>query len=187
MYIMSLNEVLENIKSKNIQSPDELAVVNKWDILMLLVPGLTKDKVKTQKKNYSKLKTDNLLFLCIDTICKLFLDMVYLDSRPVMPNDKISMRSFKHMIRMKVDEIEELETEIENMKEKKGYIFEEDHNSQIKDLMNQIKIQKDHIEKLEFKLKEDRKFMEDKMKRQEEVHSSFKKEFVDKINEQSAD
>ena len=64
---MSLNQVLENIKEKNIQCPDELAVVNKWDILMLLVPGLTKQKVKVQKKNYARLKTDNMLYLCIDT------------------------------------------------------------------------------------------------------------------------
>jgi hypothetical protein len=45
-----LNDMVENIKEKNIQTPDELAVINKWDILMLLVPDLTKEKVKTRKR-----------------------------------------------------------------------------------------------------------------------------------------
>ena len=56
MLRMSLNELVENIEMKNIQTPDELAVVNKWDILMLLIPGLTKDKVKTQKKELCPIK-----------------------------------------------------------------------------------------------------------------------------------
>jgi hypothetical protein len=68
---MSLNEVVENIKVKNIQTPDELAVINKWDILLLLVPDLTKEKVKIQKKNYARLKTDNLCVLIQSAECFL--------------------------------------------------------------------------------------------------------------------
>jgi len=184
---MSLNEVVENIKMKNIQSPDELGVVNKWDILMLLIPGLTKDKVKTQKKNYARLKTDNLLFLCIDTICKLFLDMVFLDARPLMPEDRISLRSFKHMIKMKVNEVEELEEEIENLKEKNGYILEEDHNNEIKTLKKDFKFKEEEYIRQIRKLEDNDKFLRDKMKRQDEIHNSYKRQFIDKINEQSTD
>ena len=184
---MSLNEVLENIKLKNIQTPDELAVINKWDILMLLVPDLTKEKVKTQKKNYARLKTDNMLYMCIDTICRMFLDMVYLDSRPEMPNDRIGLRSFKHLIKNKLDELEELEEELEKVKEGKGMIAIEEHNSEMDSLRKQIKIQGETIEDLEFKLKEQRKFFEDKMKKQDEFHNSFKKNFTDKLNQELAD
>ena len=183
---MGLNDVIEKINDMNFQTPDEMNAVLKWDILMLLIPGLTKEKVKTQKKNYGRLKADSMLALCINTIVRMFLSMIYLDSRPEMPNDRVGLRSFKYLIKNKLDEMEELEDELEKVKEGKGMIDEEYHNSQINELINQIKIQKDHIEKLEFKLKEDRKFMEDKMKRQEEVHRSYKREFVDKINEQSA-
>ena len=164
---MSLNEVVENIKARSIQSPDELAVVNKWDILMLLVPGLTKDKVKTQKKNYSKLKTDNMLFLCIDTICKLFLDMIYLDSRPDMPNDRISLRSFKHMIRMKVDELDELESELEKVKEGKGYILEEEHDKEIKTMKQEFKFQKEDYEKKIDKLEYNDTFLRERIEKSE--------------------
>ena len=184
---MSLNEVVENIKGKNIQTPDELAVINKWDILMLLVPDLTNEKVKIQKKNYSRLKTDNLLYMCIDTICRMFLDMVYLDSRPEMPNDRVGLRSFKHLIRNKIDEIEELEDELEKVKEGKGMIKLEEHNREMDSLRNQIKIQGETIEDLEFKLKEQRKFFKDKMNKQDEIHKGFKKNFTDKLNEASTD
>jgi len=187
MNIMSLSEVVDNINEKNIQTPDELSAINKWDILMLLVPNLTKEKVKNQKKNYSKLKTDSMLYLCIDTICRMFLAMVYLESRPEMPNDRVGLRSFKHLIRNKIDEIEELEEELEKVKEGKGMIPIEEHNNEMNSLRKQIKIQSENIEDLEFKLKEQRKFFEDKMNKQDEIHNSFKKNFNDKLNEDSTE
>lgn len=150
---MSLNEVIANVKEKNIQLPDELSVVNKWDILLLLVPGLTKDKVTTQKKNYSKLKKDNMLFLCIDTIVRMFLDMIYLDSRPDMPHDRIGLRSFKYLIKNKIDEFEDLEEEFINLKEGKGYMLQQEHNEEIRMLNNNFKNKeeeyKNRIQKLE--------------------------------------
>ena len=110
---MDTNELVATLRERNIQTPDELSCVIKWDILMLLIPGLTQEKVKNQKKNYAKLKVDSMLYRCIDTICQLFIDMVYLDARPDMPNDRISLRSFKHMIRMRVNEVEEVQTELD--------------------------------------------------------------------------
>jgi len=179
--------MVENIKGKNIQTPDELSVINKWDILMLLVPNLTNEKVKNQKKNYAKLKNDSMLYMCIDTICRMFLAMVYLDSRPEMPNDRVGLRSFKFLIKNKLEEIEELEDELEKVKEGKGMIRLEEHNSEMDSLRNQIKIQGETIENLEFKLKEQRKFFEDKMNKQDEIHKSYKKNFTDKLNEASTD
>ena len=181
------SKMINTIGRKKVQSPDELTITDKWDILMLLVPELTKEKVKIQKKNYARLKTDNLLYMCIDTICRMFLDMVYLDSRPEMPNDRVGLRSFKHLIRNKIDEIEELEDELEKVKEGKGMIKLEEHNSEMDSLRNQIKIQGETIENLEFKLKEQRKFFEDKMNKRDEIHNSFKKNFTDKLNEESTD
>ncbi len=183
---MSLNEVVENIKARSIQSPDELAVVNKWDILMLLVPDLTKEKVKNQKKNYGRLAPNSMLYLCIDTIVRMFIDIVYLESRPEMPNDRIGLRSFKYLIKNKIDEIEELQDELEKVKEGKGMIPIEEHNNEMNSLRKQIKIQGENIEDLEFKIKEQRKFFEDKMNKQDELHNSFKKNFTDKLNEESA-
>ena len=141
------------------------------------------EKVKNQKKNYSKLKSDSMLYLCIDTICRMFLAMVYLESRPEMPNDRVGLRSFKHLVKGKIDEMEELEDELEKVKEGKGMIAIEEHNSEMDSLRKQIKIQGGTIGDLEFKLNEQRKFFEDKMKKQDEVHSNFKKEFVDRMNE----
>ena len=184
---MPLNELLETIKVKNIQTPDELSVINKWDILMLLVPNLTKEKVKNQKKNYAKLNNDSMLYMCIDTIVRMFLAMVYLDSRPEMPNDRVGLRSFKFLIKNKLEELEELEDELEKVKEGKGMIKLEEHNSEMDSLRNQIKIQGETIENLEFKLKEQRKFFEDKMNKQDEFHKSYKKNFTDKLNEASTD
>jgi predicted RNase H-like nuclease (RuvC/YqgF family) len=112
--------------------------------------------------------------------------MVYLESRPEMPNDRVGLRSFKHLIRNKIDEIEELEDELQKVKEGKGMIPIEEHNSGMDSLRKQIKIQAENIEDLEFKLKEQRKFFEDKMNKQDEIHNSFKKNFTDKLNEDSA-
>ena len=185
---MSLNEVVENIKSKNIQSIDELAVVNKWDILMLLIPGLTKEKVKTQKKNYARLKTDNLLFLCIDTICKLFLDMIYLDARPLLPDDRISLRSFKHMIRYKVDELEELEEELEKLKEAKGYMLEEDHNKEMKTLKNDFKVKEEEYKRQIQKLEDTEKFLREKIEKVEpRIEAKLEMKYAGWTPPQSAD
>ena len=164
---MSLNEVVENIKVKSVKLPDELSAINKWDILMLLVPGLTKDKATNQRKNYGRLKPDSMLFLCIDTICRLFLDMIYLDSRPEMPNDRISLRSFKHMIRMKVDELDELENELEKVKEGKGYILEEEHDKEIKTLKKEFKFQKEEYERQIRKLEDNDTFLRDRIEKSE--------------------
>ena len=157
-----LNDMVENIKVKNIQTPDELSVINKWDILMLLVPNLTKEKVKNQKKNYAKLNNDSMLYMCIDTICRMFLDMVYLDSRPEMPNDRVGLRSFKHLIRNKISEIEELEDELEKVKEGKGMIKLEEHNSIVKELNKKINDKDNELQRLENKLISERKFAKDK-------------------------
>jgi len=166
---MSLNEVVEIIKGKNIQTPDELAVINKWDILMLLVPDLTKEKIKIQKKNYARLKTDNMLYMCIDTICRMFIDMVYLESRPEMPNDRVGIRSFKFLIRNKLDEIEELQDELEKVKEGKGMIAIEEHNSIVKELNKKIKDKDNDIEKLEAKIKSKIEFAKEKEQYNEQM------------------
>ena len=181
------SKMINTIGRKKVQSPDELTITDKWDILMLLVPDLTKEKVKTQKKNYARLGSNSMLYLCINTIVRMFIDIVYLESRPEMPNDRIGLRSFKHLIRNKIDEIEELQDELEKVKEGKGMIAIEEHNSEMDSLRKQIKIQGETIEDLEFKLKEQRKFFEDKMKKQDEIHNSFKKNFTDKLNQELAD
>lgn len=164
-----LNDVVENIRAKSIQLPEELSVVNRWDILMLLIPGLTKEKVKTQKKNFSRLSPDSMLFLCIDTICRMFLNIVYLDSRPEMPNDRVGLRSFKYLIKNKLEEIEELENELEKVKEAKGMISLEDHNEEVKEFKKIIKEKDNEIQRLENKLISERKFAKEKEEYNEAV------------------
>ena len=56
-----------------------------------------------------------------------------------MPNDKVGIRSFKYLIRNKLEEIEELENELEKVKEAKGMISLEDHNEEIKELKKSLK------------------------------------------------
>ena len=156
------SKMINTIGRKKVQSPDELTITDKWDILMLLVPELTKEKVKTQKKNYARLRANSMLYLCIDTIVRMFIDIVYLESRPEMPNDRIGLRSFKHLIRNKISEIEELEDELEKVKEGKGMIKLEEHNSIVKELNKKIMDKDNEIQRVENKLISERKFAKDK-------------------------
>lgn len=156
------SKMIHTIGRKKVQAPDELTITDKWDILMLLVPELTKEKVKNQKKNYAKLGTNSMLYLCIDTIVRMFIDIVYLESRPEMPNDRIGLRSFKHLIRNKISEIEELEDELEKVKEGKGMIKLEEHNSIVKELNKKINDKDNEIQRVENKLISERKFAKDK-------------------------
>jgi len=165
--ISNMNEIVNLIRERNILFPDELAVISKWDILQLLIPGLTKDKVKTQKKNYAKLKTDNLNYLMIDTICRMFIAMVHLEDRPSTPNDKINLRSFKYMIKNKLNEIEDLENELEKVKEKKGYIEEDEHDRQIKTMKQDFKRDEEDYKRRIQKLEDTEKFLREKIEKSE--------------------
>lgn len=164
----NMNEVVKYIRERNIQYPDELSIISKWDILQLLIPGLSKDKVQTQKKNYSRLKTDSMLFLSIQTIVRMFLAMIYLEDRPSTPNDKINLRSFKYMIKNKLDEIEDLETELENIKEKNGYIEAEYHHNRIKTLKEDFKRDEEDYKRRIQKLEDTEKFLREKIEKVEE-------------------
>ena len=186
------HETCKFIHSRNIQFPDELAVINKWDILQLLIPGLTKDKVKTQKKNYAKLKTDNMLFLCIDTIVRMFIAIVYLDNRPETPNDKINLRSFKYMIKNKLDEIDELENELQKIKEKKGYIEEEQYDKEIKSLKQEFKRNEEDYKRRIQKLEDTEKYLREKIEKsepriKEQLMMKLKADGWQKVEEQKED
>ena len=162
-------QMIQTIARKKVRVPEELGITDRWDIMRVLIPGLTKEKVKNQKKNYAKLSPDSMLFLCIDTIVRIFIDIIYLESRPEMPDDRIGIRSFKYLIRNKLEEIEELENELEKVKEGKGMISEEDHNEEVKEFKKIIKEKDNEIQRLENKIISERKFAKEKEEYNESI------------------
>ena len=71
------------------------------------------------------------------------------------------------MIRMKVDELEELETEIENLKEKNGYILEEEHDNEIKKLKQDFKFKEEEYKRQIEKLENTEKYLREKIEKVE--------------------
>ena len=135
---MELSVIVENCKIKNIQLPEELSNIGKWDILQLLIPGLTKAKAKTQLKNYSRLDSNSMLFMCIDTLVRMFLTMCFLDGRKDTDEGQVKTRTFKYLIANKLEEIDELEKELNKIKAGKGVIDKKEHDSEIKELNKEI-------------------------------------------------
>mgnify|MGYP003154499893 CR=1 FL=1 len=167
--------------------PDELATINKWEILQILIPGLTNGKVKTQMKNYGKLKTDNMLFMCIDTIVRMFLTICYLDDRENTDTGQIKTRSFKHLVKMKIEEIEELEKELYKVKNDKGVVNKADHKREIKELTKEVERLTEENEKHSDRLKQQEEFYKEKwIKRELMLRKQIEFEFQCKQSEKNS-
>lgn len=188
---MGINEIIESINNSNIQFPEELTNISKWEILQILIPGLTKEKANNQKKNYGRLKDDSMLKMCVESIVRLFIAIVYLEDRPSTPNDKINLRSFKYMIKNKLDEIDDLENELEKVKEKKGYIEEDDHKRQIKTMKEESKRNEEDYKRRIQKLEDTEKFLREKIEKaepriKEQLMTQLKADGWQKVTEEIA-
>ena len=178
-----LSSLVEMIKDHDIQLPEDLATLNTWDILQVLIPKLTKEKVQQQKKNYCRLKKDNLLYMCIETIVRMFIFIVYDDGRDEIDNQILKTRTFKHLIKNRIQECEDLEKEIDRIKEGKGLVNESDYDDLKKETDKEIKRLTQENDKHSNRLKEQEQFYKDKMEIQEQrLRAKLEMEFMCKYN-----
>jgi predicted AlkP superfamily phosphohydrolase/phosphomutase len=158
-----LTNLVEMIKDHQITLPEELATLHTWDILQVLIPKLTKDKVHQQKKNYGRLKKDNMLYMCIDTIVRMFLFIVYDDGREELDTQILKTRTFKHLIKNRIDECEDLEKEIEKIKAEKGVVDEKYHDEVVRELTKENKRLTEENDKHSARLKQQEEYYKEKM------------------------
>ena len=165
MIIMSQNltALIEMIKDRDIKLPEDLATISKWNILQVLIPKLTKEKVKNQKKNYAKLNSENMLYMCIDTIIRMFIFIVYDDGRKELDTQILKTRTFKHLIKNRIDECEDLEKEIENIKEAKGFVDEKYHDEVVRELTRENKRLTQENDKHSSRLKQQEEYYKEKL------------------------
>ena len=159
----SASELIEMIKNRSIKLPEELSVISKWNILQVLIPTLTKDKVKNQKKNYCKLSEDSMLFMCIETIVNLFLFIVWDDGRQNTDPQYVKTRTFHRLIKNVIEENQDLEKEIEKIKEEKGMVDEKYHDEVVREQNKEIKRLTQENEKHSDRLKQQEEFYKDKL------------------------
>ena len=158
-----LTNLVEMIKDRNVELPEDLANIQIWEILRVLIPKLTKAKVKNQKKNYAKLNEDNMLFMCIETIVRMFIFIVYDDGRKELDDQILKTRTFKHLIKNRIDECEDLEKEIEKIKSEKGVVDEKYHDEVVRELTKENKRLTEETEKHSARLKQKEEYYKEKM------------------------
>ncbi len=159
----------------------------KFNLLKLLVkqdPEIQK-KIKTAITNSTKWDDNCIQNLALNGIQDIFFNVIDANKEKRDPKlyDKdcyIKERHIEMMLSGYLEKLQELEEEIDKLSN--DSITYEEHNSMVKELNKKIKDKDNDIETLEFKLNEQRKFFEDKMKKQDEVHNSFKKNFNDKLD-----
>ena len=164
-------EMIDEFKEKNITDMDQICITRKWDLMLLLVPGLTKSKMLNQKKNYGKLKSDNMLFMCIEALCQMFLVMVYFDGRPNTDSGQVKTRTFGRLIKMKCDEFNELERELEEIKNNTGVIQEADHDKIVRELNKELKLAAADNELWSDKLINQERMYKEKLQNQQERYT----------------
>ena len=159
----------------------------KFNLLKLLVkqdPEIQK-KIKSAITNSTKWDDNCIQNLALNGIQDIFFNVIDANKEKRDPKlyDKdccyIKEPHIEMMLSGYLEKVQELEEEIDKLSN--DSITYEEHNSMVKELNKKIKDKDNDIETLEFKLNEQRKFFEDKMKKQDEVHNSFKKNFNDKL------
>jgi len=170
--------LISMIKQRKFQHPDELANILKWNILRVLIPGLTKEKAQTQMKNYSRLKTDSMLFMCIETIINMFLTMVYNDDRKNTDNQYVKTRTFRQLIKNKVEDFEDIQKEYDDLIEEKGFVKEKDYNEMVREQNKEIKRLTQENEKHSARLKQQEEYYKEKLNAVEDrVRAKLEMEF----------
>tara|TARA_Y100001972_G_C7635067_1_gene318812 strand:- start:133 stop:678 length:546 start_codon:yes stop_codon:yes gene_type:complete len=166
------------IKERNVRIPEELMNISKWDILRAVMPKLTKEKAQTQLKNYSRLKPDHMLFMCIDTIVNMFLIMCWDDDRKNTDNQYVKTRTFRQLIKNKVEDYEDIQKEYDDLVEEKGFIQEKEHNEMVKELRKENKRLQEENDKHSARLKQQEEYYKEKLNAVEDrVRAKLELEF----------
>jgi hypothetical protein len=174
----SASELVEMIKDRDIKLPEDLMVISKWNILQVLIPNLTKEKIKNQKKNYAKLAPESMLHKTIECVIRMFLFIVYDDGRKDLDTQVLKTRTFHQLIKNKIEECEELEEELENIKDEKGFVKEEDYDDLKRETNKEIKRLTEENEKHSARLKQQEEYYKEKLNAVEDrVRAKLEMEF----------
>jgi len=137
-----------------------IKTIDKYRIVALFLDEKGRKALENARGNHAGYKKDNMSYLYPEVFTQLFIAICKLHTNPLNElelNNKLSAGAFKRLIENKEKEYDELRDEIQELEEKldgKDMVPEKYHNSKVKELNEQIKIQAEQIEKLEQKLKE---------------------------------
>ena len=137
-----------------------IKTIDKYRIVALFLDEKGRKALENARGNHAGYKKDNMSYLYPEAFSKLFNAICKLHTNPLNElelNNKLSAGAFKRLIENKEKEYDELIDEIEQLEDKldgKDMVPEKYHDTKVKELNEQIKIQAEQIEKLEQKLKE---------------------------------
>ncbi len=203
----TVNENFDEIMSKLATQVDKwsqsdfddlnIKTIDKYRIVALFLDQKGRKALENARKNHTKYKEDNMSYLYPEAFTQLFIAICKLHTNPLNElelNNKLSAGAFKRLIENKEKEYDELRDEIEELEEKldgKEMVTEKYHDTKVKELNEQIKIQAEQIEKLEQKLKEKEEYYKLKIagadKRAEERYKFTQKVQLPEVPEDIAE
>ena len=142
------------------QADEDVKVKDIVNIIKILANDQLPEKtINNVGKNFSKYKPDNILYHLLRIIPKLFIASLHCDP-PVDPDTlcPISGHNFKtkflsRRLQEPLDEISKLEKKLDEERDNNHFDEMMDYKNQNKELKEQEKILKDHIARLEEKIK----------------------------------
>jgi len=169
----------------------KIKTIDKFRMLSLFIDKDHQKILWNARGNYSRLKKDNLNYLMIETFTKLFISVCKLNACPLNEweyNSKLSNGAFKRMCEHKLAEIDELEEELEKLKEKnlKGYIKEDIYDKYKEEKKLEIKEYQKQTERYKLKLEEQEKYYKEKLEKVTERHQKAQKHLSKHIQDKAA-
>ena len=129
-----------------------------YDLIALLAPDCDKEVIKNAKKNHSKKKKDNIQYHLFNIVRKLFIAGLHCETPTDEMGFPLSGYNFKtkylgKRLQEPLQEIKELEKKLDEERDNNHFDEMMDYKNQHKELKEQEKILKDHIARLEEKIK----------------------------------
>jgi len=192
-YIMLLNRALKKIR-KSDNYPDYHNFLNtsqKYKLISLFIDPKHRKTVKSAAKNHHQLKRDKMNYLLIEAIINLFIQICKLTDDPLAPwekSNRMSPGAFKRLIEGRDADYEELQEELEKLKEKnlKGYIKEDIYDKYKEEKKLEIKEYQKQTEKYKLKLEEQEKYYKEKLEKVTERHQKAQKHLSKHIQDKAA-
>ncbi len=176
MNTMNKRQELENMIDvclARYQEDDDIKVKDAINIIKILANDQLPEKtINNVGKNFSKYKPDNILYHLLRIIPKLFNASLHCDP-PLDPDTlcPVSGHNFKTKFLSKrlqepLDEIRDLEKKLDEERDNNHFDEMMDYKNQLKEVKEDNKILKDHIARLEDKLKFKDEMLKDRFPRQ---------------------
>ena len=143
---MFIQRIYEEELASDLLAPNEV-----YTLIQLLCPKCPPKVIKNAKKNHSSKKADNILFHLVRAVPRLFIASLHYTEKEREEEPRFRFRSryrtFHDRLKEHTKEIEELYSEMEDVKEGKGMMNKSEHDDEIKELKQKHSDEMDAIKR----------------------------------------